>query len=144
MEQKNIEEYQYLDIMKDVIENGVKRPDRTGVGTLSSFGRTMRFDLRNDSFPLFTTKKVPWKGMFHELNWFPSGSTNGEDLLKTGTKIWVANLTREALDKSGFPDRPVHDMGPSYAHQWRHSGAKYIDMNTDYTGQGVDQIKNGN
>jgi thymidylate synthase len=138
----NTEEKQYLDLVRDILENGVERSDRTGVGTLSVFGRTMRFDLRNNSFPLLTTKKVFWKGVAKELFWFISGSTNNEDLLKMGTNIWSANLSREALDKYGFKDRSINDLGPGYPFQWCYSGAEYKDMHTDYTGQGVDQLAN--
>jgi thymidylate synthase len=138
----NPEEQQYLDLIRDILDNGVERPDRTGVGTLSVFGRTMRFELRNNSFPLLTTKKVFWKGIANELFWFISGSTNNEDLLKKGTKIWTANLSREALDKYGFEDREVNDLGPGYPFQWRHSGAVYNGMRKDYTGQGIDQLAN--
>merc|ERR1719317_852648 len=67
------EEYQYLDIIRDCIDNGIERGDRTGTGTLSRFGRTMRFSLRDNVFPLLTTKKVFWRGLAEELLWFISG-----------------------------------------------------------------------
>lgn len=135
------EEYQYLNLVKDVIEHGVKRNDRTGVGTVSKFGCQMRFTLRDNVIPLLTTKKVFWQGVVEELLWFIRGDTNANHLSQKGVKIWDANGSREYLDSIGLKDRQVGDLGPIYGFQWRHFGAKYIDMNTDYTGQGVDQLK---
>jgi dihydrofolate reductase/thymidylate synthase len=76
----NMEEQQYLDIVKDILENGVLRGDRTGTGTLSKFGVQMRFSLRNNVFPLLTTKKVFWRGVAEELIWFVGGRTNAKVL----------------------------------------------------------------
>ena len=70
------EEFQYLDIIRDLIKNGKEKNDRTGTGILGSFGRMMRFDL-SESFPLLTTKKVFWRGVAEELIWFIRGQTNG-------------------------------------------------------------------
>jgi thymidylate synthase len=134
------EEYQYLDMINDIIKNGVKRDDRTKVGTLSKFGSMMKFSLK-DSFPLLTTKKVFWKGVVEELLFFIRGDTNSKHLEEKGVKIWEANTSREFLDNNNFKDKEVGDMGPLYGFQWRHWGAKYIDMNTDYRGQGIDQLK---
>lgn len=134
------EEYQYLNLIKDIIENGVQRDDRTKVGTLSKFGSMMRFSLNND-FPLLTTKKVFWKGVVEELLFFIKGNTNSKDLEDKGVKIWQPNTSREFLDSNNFTNREVGDIGPLYGFQWRHWGAKYIDMNTNYEGQGIDQLK---
>ena len=71
---------QYLDLCRDVINNGVKRSDRTGTGTLSKFGVQMRFSLRNDTMPLLTTKRTFWRGVAEELVWFVKGSTNANEL----------------------------------------------------------------
>lgn len=133
------EEYQYLDAIKDIIENGVAMGDRTGVGTISMFGKMMRFNLRN-SFPLLTTKRVFWRGVVEELLWFIKGDTNGKHLSEKGVKIWDGNGSREFLDSRGLGHREEGDLGPVYGFQWRHFGAKYVDMHTDYTGQGVDQL----
>jgi dihydrofolate reductase/thymidylate synthase len=133
------EEYQYLKLVEDIMEKGVSMSDRTGVGTISVFGTMMRFDLRK-SFPLLTTKRVFWRGVVEELLWFMRGDTNGKHLSEKGIKIWDGNGSREFLDKRGLSHREEGDLGPVYGFQWRHFGAKYVDMHTDYTGQGVDQL----
>jgi dihydrofolate reductase/thymidylate synthase len=133
------EEYQYLSAIRDIIENGVSMGDRTGTGTRSMFGKMMRFDLRK-SFPLLTTKRVFWRGVMEELLWFVRGDTNGKHLSEKGIKIWDGNGSKEFLEKRGLGHREEGDLGPVYGFQWRHFGAKYVDMHTDYTGQGVDQL----
>jgi len=97
--------------------------------------------LRDGVFPLLTTKRVFWKGVVEELLWFIRGDTNASNLSKKGVKIWDANGCRKFLDSRGLTHREEHDLGPVYGFQWRHFGAKYVDMHTDYTGQGVDQLK---
>lgn len=135
------EEYQYLDLIREIIAKGEHRPDRTGTGTLSLFAPPqLRFSLRNDAFPLLTTKKVFTKAIFHELLWFVKGSTNGLDLSALGVKIWDGNGSRAYLDSIGHKDRAVGDLGPVYGFQWRHFGAPYLDCHTDYSGQGIDQL----
>eukprot|EP00397_Hematodinium_sp_SG-2012_P019892 GEMP01020465.1.p1 GENE.GEMP01020465.1~~GEMP01020465.1.p1 ORF type:complete len:482 (+),score=93.33 GEMP01020465.1:30-1475(+) len=133
------EEQQYLDMIHDIICEGVRMDDRTGVGTVSKFGTQMRFSLR-ESFPLLTTKRVYWKGVLEELLWFVRGDTNQKTLFDKGVHIWDKNATREFLDGRGLTQREEGDLGPVYGFQWRHFGAKYVDMHTDYTGQGVDQL----
>lgn len=134
------EEYQYLRIIEDIILRGNKKSDRTGVGTVSLFGTSMRYDLE-ESFPLFTTKDVFWRGVAEELLWFVRGDTDSNNLTKKKIHIWDANGSREFLDKLGFKDREVGDLGPVYGFQWRHFGAQYKTMRDDYTNQGVDQLK---
>lgn len=135
------EEFQYLDLIAEIINRKDSQcGNRTGIDTLSGFGRMMRFDLR-ETFPLLTTKRVFWKGVLEELLWFVRGETNGNLLSQKGVKIWDANGSREFLDKRGFHEREVGDLGPIYGFQWRHFGADYKDMFTDYTGQGVDQLR---
>ena len=138
----NREEYQYLDLIKDILDNGSYRDDRTGTGTISVFGRSMRFDLSGGKIPLLTTKRVYWKGVVAELLWFISGCTNSKILEEQGVNIWKGNGSRTFLDANGFTEREEGDLGPVYGFQWRHFGAKYIDCFTDYTDQGVDQLKN--
>merc|ERR1719336_3586208 len=133
------EEYQYLDAIRDIIEKGTHSGDRTGVGTRSMFGKMMRFSLQH-TFPLLTTKRVFWRGVAEELLWFVKGDTNAKHLSDKGIKIWDGNGSREFLDKRGLSHREEGDLGPVYGFQWRHFGAKYVDMHTDYTGQGVDQL----
>ena len=136
-----IEETKYLSDVEYIISHGNKRGDRTGVGTHSMFGITSRYCLLEDKFPLLTTKKMYMKGIVEELLWMISGSTDAKVLSDKGVKIWDANATREALDKRGLQSRREGDLGPVYGFQWRHWGAKYVDCDTDYTGQGIDQLK---
>eukprot|EP00775_Hariotina_reticulata_P006877 gene6877-7093_t len=133
------DEYQYLDLVKELIEEGNRRGDRTGTGTLSKFGVQSRYDLRH-SFPLLTSKRVFWRGVLEELLWFIRGSTNARELQDKGVHIWDGNSSRAFLDAQGLTDREEGDLGPVYGFQWRHFGAQYKDMHTDYTGQGVDQL----
>uniref|UniRef100_A0A8C7YAC6 Thymidylate synthase n=1 Tax=Oryzias sinensis TaxID=183150 RepID=A0A8C7YAC6_9TELE len=131
----------YLDLVKHILQNGRRKGDRTGTGVLSVFGAQVRYSLR-DQFPLLTTKRVFWKGILEELLWFIKGSTNAKELSDKGVKIWDANGSRAFLDNLGFTDREEGDLGPVYGFQWRHFGAEYKDMHTDYTGKGVDQLQN--
>ena len=91
--------------------------------------------------PLLTTKKVFVKGIIEELLWFIKGSTNAKELQQKGVKIWDGNSSREFLDKQGFYEREEGDLGPIYGFQWRHFGAEYTNMHADYTGQGIDQLR---
>lgn len=91
-------------------------------------------------FPLLTTKRVFWRGVVEELLWFVRGSTDARQLQQKGVHIWDGNSSREFLDRSGFSERREGDLGPVYGFQWRHFGAEYRDMETDYAGQGVDQL----
>ncbi|KAJ1920299.1 Thymidylate synthase [Mycoemilia scoparia] len=139
---KEHEEYQYLGLINRVLNEGEQREDRTGTGTLSIFGPPqLRFDLSNNNFPLLTTKRVFWRGVIEELLWFLRGETNGKILSDKGVKIWEGNGSREYLDSIGLNNRKEGDLGPVYGWQWRHFGAKYIDCDTDYTGQGFDQLQ---
>ncbi|GAB0097172.1 Thymidylate synthase [Sergentomyia squamirostris] len=135
------DEMQYLQLIEKIIDTGVKREDRTGVGTLSIFGAQMRFNLRNDIFPLLTTKRVFWRGVAEELIWFIRGSTNARELQEKNITIWNGNSTREFLDSMGFTEREEGDLGPVYGFQWRHFGAKYRMCHDNYSGEGVDQLQ---
>ena len=134
------EEYQYLNLIKKIIAEGISVDDRTGVGTISLFGQSSSYDL-SESFPLLTTKRVFWRGVVEELLWFVRGDTNAKHLSDKGIKIWDGNGSRAFLDSRGLHHREEMDLGPVYGFQWRHFGAKYVDMHTDYTGQGVDQLQ---
>ncbi|KAG0355077.1 Thymidylate synthase [Podila minutissima] len=135
------EEHQYLNMLRHVMDHGEFRADRTGTGTRSIFAPpSMRFSLEDDVFPLLTTKRVFFRAVLEELLWFVKGDTNGLHLSEKGIKIWDGNGSREYLDKVGLSHRKVGDLGPVYGFQWRHFGAEYKDCDTDYTGQGVDQL----
>lgn len=135
------EEQQYLDLIQRAIERGAVRPDRTGTGTLALFApNPLRFSLADGVLPLLTTKRVFLRGIIAELLWFVKGSTDSTLLSSQGVKIWDGNGSRAFLDSRGLSHRREGDLGPVYGFQWRHFGAKYVDCDTDYTGQGVDQL----
>lgn len=119
---------QYETFLKHVLENGAKKTDRTGTGTVSVFGGQIRFDL-SEGFPLITTKKVHLKSIIHELLWFIKGETNIAYLKENGVSIWD-----EWADENG-------NLGPVYGHQWRNwptPDGGHIDQIADL----IKQIKN--
>ena len=118
---------QYLDLMQDILENGAKKGDRTGTGTLSVFGRQMRFDL-SEGFPLVTTKKLHIRSIIYELLWFLNGDTNIKYLKDHGVSIWD-----EWADENG-------DLGPVYGYQWR-SWPAPDGKKIDQISKVVEQIK---
>lgn len=134
------EEFQYLDLVRRIIDSGVRKGDRTGTGTLSIFGAQLRFSLRDDVFPLLTTKRVFWRGVAEELFWFIRGSTDAKQLSAKRVHIWDANGSRKFLDTCGLTNREEGDLGPVYGFQWRHFGAPYSTRSANYSGQGIDQL----
>ncbi|KAI1876866.1 uncharacterized protein JN550_000938 [Neoarthrinium moseri] len=141
---KRHEEYQYLDLVQEILDEGEHRPDRTGTGTYSIFApRPLKFALNADGtpvLPLLTTKRVFLRAVVAELLWFIEGNTSSLALSEAGVKIWDGNGSREFLDSVGLSHRAVGDLGPVYGFQWRHFGAEYVDAGADYAGQGVDQL----
>jgi len=119
---------QYLDLMRHVRDNGTRKEDRTGTGTVSVFGYQMRFDLA-DGFPLVTTKKLHLRSIIHELLWFLQGDTNIRYLHDNNVTIWD-----EWADENG-------DLGPVYGYQWR-SWPTADGRHIDQISQVVDQIRN--
>ena len=152
-------EKQYLDLLRDIMKNGVKKEDRTGTGTISAFGRQIRFDL-SEGFPLLTTKKVFIKGIIHELLWFLNGSSNIKYLVDNNVNIWndwpyryykeqMEKSKKEVLSMKEFVEKIKSDdkfakkwgeLGPVYGVQWRKwktLDGKEIDQIKDL----IDQIK---
>ena len=130
---------EYAALVRRVLNEGVERTDRTGIGTLSIFGHSMKFNLA-ESFPLLTTKRVFFRGVVEELLWMLRGCTSSTQLAEKGVHIWDANGTKEFLKSSGL-NYQEGDLGPIYGHQWRHFNAPYNGSDKDYSGQGVDQIE---
>lgn len=127
-------EHQYLELMRSIWDSGDERVDRTGVGTRSIFGATMRFDLGGDAVPLLTTKRVYWKAAAREMLWFLTGNTNIRPLVSQGVHIWTdwpldkyRRVTGEDIDRDTFEARIIEDevfaekwgdLGPVYGAQW--------------------------
>jgi thymidylate synthase len=118
---------QYLDLMNDILQTGARKSDRTGTGTLSVFGRQLRFDLA-EGFPLVTTKKLHLRSIIYELLWFLNGDTNIKYLKENGVSIWD-----EWADEQG-------ELGPVYGHQWR-SWPTPQGGHIDQISQVLEQIK---
>jgi dihydrofolate reductase/thymidylate synthase len=132
------EEYQYLNILQELIDHGDKRKTRNAI-TYSMFGKKMEFDL-SKGFPLITTKKVFMRGVFEELVFFLKGDTNTLHLEQKGVNIWRQNTSREFLDSVGLKDYAVGDMGNMYGFIFKYYAADYKGCDVNYTGQGIDQI----
>lgn len=150
---KNISEQQYLNLLDDIMENGVRKEDRTGTGTVSVFGRQLRFDL-SEGFPLLTTKKMFMKGIIYELLWFLQGSSNIKYLVDNNVHIWddwpyryysqkankgeVAKLSQEEFIEQIKADtefaKKWGELGPVYGVQWRRWKMR--------SGKEIDQISN--
>lgn len=134
----NESEYQYLNLLKKVLDEGLETQSRNSK-VLSIFGERMVFNL-SESFPLLTTKRVGYKTVLRELLWFIKGSTNNKLLNDKNVHIWNGNSSREFLDSRNL-DYEEGDLGPVYGFQWRHFGADYENCNSDYTNKGIDQLK---
>jgi thymidylate synthase len=144
------EEYQYLNLIENIIENGFWEEGRNGK-TKSIFGSSMRFSLKDGTIPILTTKKTAWKTCLKELLWFIRGETDNKILKKQGVHIWDANGSREFLDSRGLIDYEVDELGPIYGYQWRHFNAPYdktrgkaesSEKSVDQLQEIIDQLKN--
>ena len=118
------EEYQYLNNIENIIENGTWEEGRNGK-TKSIFGASMRFSLKDGKIPILTTKKTAWKTCLKELLWFIRGETDNKILKKQGVHIWDANGSRDFLNSRGLNGYPEDMLGPIYGYQWRHYNANY-------------------
>jgi thymidylate synthase len=121
---------QYHELLKTILEKGKTHNDRTGVGTISTFGYQNRYNLK-DGFPIVTTKRVPFRFIAEELFWFLSGDTNEKNLQLRGVDIWAEWADEEHTSKFG---REAGDLGPIYGYLWRSFGGNYPQVN------GFDQI----
>lgn len=147
----------YKDLLEDVLKNGIEKEDRTGTGTLSLFGKSIRHDM-SDGFPVLTTKRMPLKTISTELKWFLKGDTNIKYLLDNNCHIWDGDAYKKYCDvclfdlddpmhKNDFLDKVQNDpaymhwglLGPIYGAQWRSwGGKKYIDQIADL----IENLKN--
>lgn len=121
---------QYQELLRHILEKGTRHEDRTGVGTISTFGYQNRYDLR-EGFPIVTTKRVPFRWIAEELLWFLSGDTNEKNLRSRGVDIWAEWADEEHTSRFG---RKEGDLGPVYGYLWRSFGGDYPEKN------GFDQI----
>jgi len=136
----NYEELNYLDLLKQTVDKGVRKSNRTGIDTLSLFGTQLRFSLADNTLPLLTTKKMFTKGIVEELLFFLRGETNTKILEERGVNIWKGNTSKEFLKKVGLGYLPEGDMGYGYGFQWRHFGGQK-NMKDELIQPGIDQLK---
>ena len=134
------DEYQYLNLLKDLLEDGKLEEGRNGK-TIRGVGAAMHFSLENGKIPILTTKKTAWKTGTRELLWFIKGQTDNKILTDQGVGIWKGNTTAEFLEKCGLDYEPGREIGPMYGYQARYYGAKYTGCETDYSGKGIDQLQ---
>ena len=127
-------------MLEYILKNGLERCDRTGVGTISTFGKQFNYDL-SKTFPLLTTKRMFVRAVFYELALYISGKTDNGILQDQRIHIWDGNTTRDFLDKRGLNQYPENDMGETYGFNFRHYGADYITCKENYSGKGFDQLK---
>ena len=136
------EEYQYLNILQHILDDGVWEEGRNGK-TKSIFGNSMRFSLKDGKIPILTTKKTAWKTCLKELLWFIRGETNNKILKEQGVHIWDANGSREFLDSRGLFNYEEDELGPIYGRQWRQFNKPFFskgqeDMTKE---EGIDQLQ---
>lgn len=134
------EEYQYLNLIQDLLNEGKLEEGRNGK-TLRGVGAAMHFSLENGKIPVLTTKKTAWKTGTRELLWFIKGQTDNKILTDQGVGIWKGNTTAEFLETRGLDYEPGRSVGPLYGFQARCWNAAYTGCETDYTGQGIDQLQ---
>ena len=128
---------QYQDLLQKIMDEGIDRPDRTGVGSRAIFGQTMRFDMK-DGFPAMTTKKLAFETMKAELLWFLSGSSDNNILQKMGCHIWDGNANADYWKPKAKFDG---DLGRVYGVQWRSWKSPYTDVPIDQISNAIEQLK---
>lgn len=132
-------EAEYLNALYEIMKQP-PRQGRNGI-THSIFGLQFKYDCSDGKVPLLTTKKMAWKTCIKELLWFIRGDTDNKILRNQNVHIWDQNSTREFLDSRGLTHLQENDLGAVYGFQWRHFGAKYVNCESDYFKQGVDQLE---
>lgn len=133
----NKEESNYIQLLQNILGYGENKTNRTGVNTLSLFGKQLEYDL-SDTFPILTTRKQFLRGIFEELLFYLRGDTDNNTLVDKGVNVWTGNTTREFLDSRKL-DYEEGDMGPTYGFNFRNFGGKYVSCNTKHT-TGHDQL----
>ena len=139
---KNLEEHQYLNLIRNILDNGSWEEGRNG-RTKSIFGHSMRFSLADGKIPILTTKKTAWKTCLKELLWFIRGETDNKLLQDQGVHIWDGNTSREFLDSRGLHSTKVGLIGAGYGFQWRNFNAPYdhITGKSLIPSLGIDQLQ---
>ena len=140
---RNNEELQYLNLIQNILDNGLLEEGRNGK-TKSIFGGSMRFSLKNGKIPILTTKKVAWKTCLKELLWFIRGETDSKKLQRENVHIWDENDSKDFKKGVGLGHYPEGILGPIYGYQWRHFNAPY-DVRSgnvlDENQNGIDQLQ---
>ena len=134
------EEYQYINLIKDILESDNVEEGRNG-NTLVCIGSVMHFSLKDFHIPILTTKKTAWKTCLKELLWFVKGQTSNKILNEQNVHIWDGNSSKDFLESRGLGYLDEGDLGPIYGFQWRNFNAKYNTCNDDYTNCGIDQLQ---
>jgi len=134
------EEYQYLNLLNDILKEGTMEEGRNGF-TKCVYGAAMHFSLENGKIPILTTKKTAWKTCLKELLWFVNGKTDNKILNEQNVHIWDGNSTKEYMKTRGL-NYEEGDLGPIYGYQWRHFNAPYEGCGADYKDKGIDQLQN--
>lgn len=137
----NKEENKFIKTVNKILNKGVYNLDRSQVGTLSIFGKSFTYDIRNYRIPLFTHRKVFLRGIIEELLFFVSGKTDTKILEEKKVNIWKGHTSREFLDSRGLTNYKEGDMGAGYGFRLRNWNAEYINAETDYTNKGFDQLE---
>lgn len=129
----------YIALLKDIKETGYTRQNRTGIDTISSFSKNLRIDL-TEGFPILTTKRVFFRGVFEEMQLFLKGDTNTKELEEKGINYWKGNTSRDFLDSRGLSFLPDGEMGCGYGHQFRNFGGEHPFVPQTKGLKGIDQL----